>query len=87
MALQMHTTIKHKKNYKKEKKKSRYSDLFLVAAVQPPPRQHKKFSFSKRNASKKETVHKHCRRPIIYRRIFTVEKVPAHKTMPSVSPL
>jgi hypothetical protein len=48
-----------------KKKKSRYIDLFLVAAVQPPPRQHYKFSFSKSDTSKKEIVHKSYRRPII----------------------
>jgi hypothetical protein len=37
-----------KKNYKKEK--SRYNDLFLVAAVQTPPRQHQKSSFSNSEA-------------------------------------
>jgi hypothetical protein len=63
MALRMHAAKKHKKNYRKEK--SRYSDSFLIAAVQPPPKQHQKFSFSKSDTSKKETVHKHRRRPII----------------------
>jgi hypothetical protein len=62
MVLRMHTT-KKKKNYIKEK--SCYSDLILVAAVQTPPRQPQKFSFSNSNASKKETVHKGRRRPII----------------------
>jgi hypothetical protein len=38
MALWMHTTKKQEKNYRKEK--SRYNDLFLIAALQPPPRQY-----------------------------------------------
>jgi hypothetical protein len=47
------------------KKKSRYINLFLETTALTPPRQHQKFSFSKNDASKKETVHKHRRRPII----------------------
>jgi hypothetical protein len=43
---------------------SSYSALFLIAAVQTPPRQHQKSSFSNSDASKKETVNKHYRRPI-----------------------
>jgi hypothetical protein len=54
---------KIKKNYKKEK--SRYSDIFLRTAVLAPPRQHQKFSSSKSDAFKKETMHKRCHRPII----------------------
>jgi hypothetical protein len=46
-----HSQNKKKKNY--EKKKSRYSELFLVAAVLTQPIQHQKSSFSKRDASKK----------------------------------
>jgi hypothetical protein len=61
----MHTTKKHKKNYGKEK--FRYSDLFPVAVVQPPPRKYQKSSFSNSDVSKKEIVHKHHSRPIIYR--------------------
>jgi hypothetical protein len=30
--------------------------MFLVAAIQPPPRQHLKYEFSKIDASKKKTV-------------------------------
>jgi hypothetical protein len=52
-----------------QKRKSRYSDLFLVTAAQTPPRQHQKFSISNSNASKKETMHKLRRRPIIDHRI------------------
>jgi hypothetical protein len=52
---------KQEKNYRKEN--SRYSELFFVAAVQPPPRQHQKSSFSNSDVSKKETMHRH--RPII----------------------
>jgi hypothetical protein len=54
---------KREKNYKKEK--SRYSDQFLEIAIQTPPRQHQKSSFSINDASKKRTKHKHHRRPII----------------------
>jgi hypothetical protein len=56
-----------------KKKKSRYNDLFLEAAVQPPPRQHQKYSFSKSDASKKETLHKHRRCPIIDHRFRSGE--------------
>jgi hypothetical protein len=49
-----------------QKKKSHYSDLFLIAAIQTPPRQHQKSSFSNRDALKKETLHKHHHHPIIY---------------------
>jgi hypothetical protein len=50
---------------KKEKEKSRYRDRKLETGTLTPPRQHQKISFSIRDASKKETVHKRCRRPII----------------------
>jgi hypothetical protein len=60
----MQTTLNQKEEEKKEEK-SRYNDLFLVAIVQTPPRQHPKFKFSKSDASKKEAVHKHHSRPII----------------------
>jgi hypothetical protein len=59
----MHTAQNIKKNYKKEK--SRYSNLFLETTALTLPRQHQKFNFSKSDASKKETVHKRRRRPII----------------------
>jgi hypothetical protein len=62
-----------------KKKMSRYSDLFHVAAAQPPPRQHQKFSFSKSDASKKETVHKHHRRLIIDHRFSPWIKSPLTK--------
>jgi hypothetical protein len=61
LAVRMHTA--KKKNYKKEK--SRYSDLFLRTVVLIPSRQHQKSSSSKSDASKKETVHTLCRRPVI----------------------
>jgi hypothetical protein len=50
---------------KKYKKKSRYRDQKLETATLIPPKQHQKISFSISDASKKDTVHKHCRRPII----------------------
>jgi hypothetical protein len=43
MALLMHIAIKKKKNYRKGK--YRYSDIFLVATIQTPPRQHQKSNF------------------------------------------
>jgi hypothetical protein len=54
---------KEKRNIEKEK--SRYRDRKLEKATLTPPRQHQKISFSTSDASKKETMHKHCRRPII----------------------
>jgi hypothetical protein len=60
----MHITKKRKKNYKK-KEKSHYSDLFFKTALLTPPRQHQKFSFSKSDVSKKGTVQKRHRHPII----------------------
>jgi hypothetical protein len=54
-----------KEKRKITEKKFRYSDQFFVAAALTPPIQHKKSSFSKSDASKKETVHKRCCRPII----------------------
>jgi hypothetical protein len=62
----MHTAKKEKK-YKKEKPRS--SDLFPEIAALTPPRQHQKSTFSKSDASKKETMHKHRRRPIMDLRI------------------
>jgi hypothetical protein len=47
------------------KKKSRYRDRKLETATLTPPRPHQKISFSISDASKKETVHKCYRRPII----------------------
>jgi hypothetical protein len=47
-----------------KKEKSR-NDLFSETTVVTPPRQHQKSSFFKSNASKKGTVHKRHRRPII----------------------
>jgi hypothetical protein len=82
----MHTALKQNKEEKKEKKMSRYNDLFLVAAVQHPPRQHPNSKFSKSGTFKKEIVHKRHRRPIIDH-MFTLEKVCALKTMPSTRSL
>jgi hypothetical protein len=48
--------------YKKEK--SRYNDKFLATTTLTIPRQHPKSNISKSDASKKEIVHKRCRRPI-----------------------
>jgi hypothetical protein len=77
MALRMHIAKKQKKKYKKEK--SRYSYLFLIAAEQTPPRKHQKFAFSNSDASKKETVHKRCHRPIIDHRFSPWRKTPLTK--------
>jgi hypothetical protein len=60
----MHTA---KKKYKKEK--SRSSDLFPETAALTPSRQHQKSSFSKSDVSKKGTVHKRRRRPLMDLRI------------------
>jgi hypothetical protein len=49
---------------KRNRKKSRYNDLFLKTTALTPPKQHPKFNFSKSDASKKGTEHKHHRRPI-----------------------
>jgi hypothetical protein len=54
-----------KKEEELHKINSRYSDLFLVVAVQTPPRKHQNSIFSNSDASKKETVHKHHRHLII----------------------
>jgi hypothetical protein len=59
----MHTAKKGKRNTEKEK--SRYRDQKLETATLTPPRQHQKTNFSISDASKKKTVHKRCRRPII----------------------
>jgi hypothetical protein len=58
----MHTA-KNERNI--TKKKSRYIDQKPETAALTPPRQHQKISFSISDVSKKETVHKRCRRPII----------------------
>jgi hypothetical protein len=47
---------------KRNRKKSRYNDLFLKTTTLTPPKQ--KFNFSKSDASKKGTEHKHHRRLI-----------------------
>jgi hypothetical protein len=85
VAMRMHTTKKGKKNYKQEK--SRFSGQFLVAAPLTPPIQHQKSSFSKSDASKKETVHKHHRRPIIYLRFSPWRKSPLTKITSSTRTL
>jgi hypothetical protein len=54
MILRIHTSKKEGKEYKKER--SRYSDIFLKTEGLTPLRQHKKFSFSKNDAFKKEIV-------------------------------
>jgi hypothetical protein len=58
----MHTP---KKKRKITKKKSRYRDWKLETTIVTPPTQHQKINFSIMDASKKETMHKRCRRPII----------------------
>jgi hypothetical protein len=61
--------IKDTHNQKKEKiqkkEKSRYRDRKLETATLTPPRQHQKNRLSISDTSKKETVHKRYRRPII----------------------
>jgi hypothetical protein len=52
-----------KKNYKK--RNSRCSNIFPETAALTPPIQHQKSNFSKSDASKKGTVHKRRRRPIM----------------------
>jgi hypothetical protein len=47
-----------------KKEKSRYNDVFLETTTLTPPKQHLKFNFSKSDASKNGTEHKHHRRPI-----------------------
>jgi hypothetical protein len=59
------TQPKKKGKRNTEKEKSRYRDRKLETATLTPPRQHQKISFSISDASKKGTVHKHYRRPII----------------------
>jgi hypothetical protein len=60
----MHTAKKKEKEI--QKKKSPATEIEnLKTATLTPPRQHQKISFSISDASKKETVHKRCRRPII----------------------
>jgi hypothetical protein len=82
----MHTAQIKKKNYSKNEKSS-YSDKFLIAATLTPPREHQKSNISKRNASKKETVHKHRRYPIIDLKISPWRKSALTKTMPSTRSL
>jgi hypothetical protein len=77
----MHTTEK-----RNTKRKSRYSDLILVAADQTQPRQHQKSILSKSDTFKKETVHKHRHRPDHRSWVFTLEKVDTYKAMPSTRP-
>jgi hypothetical protein len=56
----MHTTKKREKKTKKQK--SHYSIPDLTTAIHAPPRQHLKYKFSKKNASKKGML-QHRRRP------------------------
>jgi hypothetical protein len=82
----MHTA-KNRRRITKKKEKSRFSDLFPRAATLTPPRQHQKSSFSKSDASKKETVHKRRRRPIIDLRFSPWRKSSLTKAMPSTRSL
>jgi hypothetical protein len=43
-----------------QKKKSRYSDMFLVIAALTPSRQHQKSNIFKSDTSNKGTVHERC---------------------------
>jgi hypothetical protein len=86
VAIRMHTVQLKKKNYIK-KEKSSYSDNFLVAATLTPPRQHQKSNISKSNTSKKETVHKCRRHPIIDLRFSPWRKFSLTKTIPSTRSL
>jgi hypothetical protein len=72
VAIQRHTTKKEEEL--QEKEKPRYSDKILVVVALTPPRQHQKSNIFKSDASKKETVHKRCRRPIIDLRFSLEEK-------------
>jgi hypothetical protein len=65
-------------------KKSCYSDQFLREATLTPPKQHQKSNFSKRDAFKKETEHKHRRRPIIDLRFSPWRKSSHTKATPSM---
>jgi hypothetical protein len=56
------------------KKKSLYSNLFLVGATHPPLIQHPKSNFFKSDASKKEPMHKHRHHLIIDLRILAWRK-------------
>jgi hypothetical protein len=71
-------------NYKKEK--VHLNDQFVVQLT-TPPRQHQKFSFTKSDASKKEIVQKHRRRPIIDLRFSPWRKSSLSKPMPSTRSL
>jgi hypothetical protein len=69
MAVRMHTA----KN--RRRKKSHYGVKVLVATTQTPPIQLQKSKFSKSDASKKETMQKHRRRPIIDLRFHPEESL------------
>jgi hypothetical protein len=58
------STDAHSQKNKNKQKKNCHGIRALAATIQPPPRQHLNFRLSKSNASKKETVQKHHRRPI-----------------------
>jgi hypothetical protein len=79
IAVRMHTTIKKRKNIKKQK--SQYSILDLATTIYPPPRQHQRYRLSKSDSSKKKTVHQRHRRPTKYFRFFTLKIVTALKTI------
>jgi hypothetical protein len=55
----------HTLKTKRRRRKLRYSDLSLVAVVHLPPRQHLESKFFKDNASKKDTLRKLHRCPVI----------------------
>jgi hypothetical protein len=62
MAVRMHTPKKAKKKLRKQK--IRYGIPALAATIHPPPRKHLNSKLSKRDTSKKGTVHK-CRHRLI----------------------
>jgi hypothetical protein len=64
---------------KKLKNRSPVSVPVLIEAAQTPPRQHLKSRFFKRDAPKKETVHKHCRCLMVDRRFSRWRKSPLSK--------
>jgi hypothetical protein len=59
------THSQKKRRKELQKRKSRYRYPYPETATLTPPRQHQKITFFIGDASKKETVHKHCRRLII----------------------
>jgi hypothetical protein len=75
------------KERRKKKAKSRYSDLFLVAAAQPPPRQYLKSKFSKKRRLQEGNS---AQTPLLSdhrSQVFILEKARTPKIMPSTRSL